>query len=101
MPVRPLSLVSLYTGAGGLDYGLESAGFEFRVGVEMDADCCASIAANRDWRMVRQDIHDESPLSRMLAEGELRRGDIHLLAGGPPCQPFSKSGYWVTGDSRR
>lgn len=99
--MNDLSLVSLYTGAGGLDYGLELAGFRTRAGVDMDADSCASIEANRAWPMVHNDIHDPGVAPDMMSKGDLRPGEVHLLAGGPPCQPFSKSGYWVNGDTRR
>ena len=36
-------VISLYTGAGGLDYGLEAAGFETSVAVEMDRDCVTTL----------------------------------------------------------
>jgi DNA (cytosine-5)-methyltransferase 1 len=93
-------LISLFTGAGGLDYGFEAAGFETAVAVEMDHDCCQTLRANRSWPVIERDIF-AVPTSEMLRTGGLRQGDVDLLIGGPPCQPFSKSGYWARGDSAR
>jgi len=98
--MKTLSAISLYTGAGGLDYGFEAAGFETRVALEMDADCCATLAANRSWPIIRDDIR-RVPSSVILDRAGLRKGEPDVLIGGPPCQPFSKSGYWVTGDAAR
>ncbi len=94
------NVVSLFTGAGGLDYGFEAAGFTTRVAVEMDADCCRTLRANRPWPIIEGDIKATTSTG-MLATAGLRVGDIDLLIGGPPCQPFSKSGYWATGDTKR
>lgn len=93
-------LVSLYTGAGGLDLGLEAAGFETSVAVEFDADSVTTLRHNRPWEVIHRDIHDV-PSSEILAAAGLREGDADLLVGGPPCQPFSKSGYWANGDAAR
>lgn len=93
-------LISLYTGAGGLDYGFEAAGFDTAVAVEMDADSCATVRHNRRWPVIERDIH-AVPSEEILEVARLGRGDADLLIGGPPCQPFSKSGYWVTGDAGR
>jgi DNA (cytosine-5)-methyltransferase 1 len=93
-------LVSLYTGAGGLDLGLEATGFETSVAVEFDADSVATLRHNRPWEVIHRDIHDV-PSSEILAAAGLREGDADLLVGGPPCQPFSKSGYWAKGDAAR
>lgn len=95
-----MNLISLYTGAGGLDLGLEEVGFEVRVVVEMDDDCVKTIRENRGWPVIHRDIHDVST-EEMLEVSGLGVGDADLLAGGPPCQPFSKSGYWATGDTAR
>jgi len=98
--MKTLTAISLYTGAGGLDYGFEAAGFETRVALEMDGDCCATLAANRNWPIIRADI--QSVTSRVILDtAGLRKGEPDVLIGGPPCQPFSKSGYWVTGDAAR
>ena len=95
-----LSLVSLYSGAGGLDYGFEAAGFDVRAAVEMDADSVRTLAGSRCWPVLDQDIH-HIPTRQILDTANLRVGDVDLLLGGPPCQPFSKSGYWALGDTAR
>ena len=93
-------LISLYTGAGGLDLGLEAAGFATAVAVEMDTDAVATLRHNRPWAVLDRDIHEISS-DEILNVAGLREGDADLLVGGPPCQPFSKSGYWASGDARR
>lgn len=97
--VRP-RVISLFSGAGGLDYGFEAAGFETAVAVEMDHACCETLRANRKWHVIERDIFDVSSAEILEAAG-LRKGEPDVLIGGPPCQPFSKSGYWVRGDARR
>ena len=97
---RPNTVISLYTGAGGLDYGFEAAGFETRVGLEFDAVAVETVRASRAWPVLHADIHDTST-AQILEAGSLKRGAADVLIGGPPCQPFSKSGYWASGDSKR
>jgi DNA (cytosine-5)-methyltransferase 1 len=94
-------IISLYSGAGGLDYGFEAAGFETAVAVEFDKHCCDTLRHNRpEWAVVERSIFDV-PTSEMLKRGKLKRGEVDLVIGGPPCQPFSKSAYWVKGDTAR
>lgn len=97
---RTLSAISLYTGAGGLDLGFEAAGFATHVAVEMDGDCVNTLLANRDWPVIDRSIHEVGSDALLKAAG-LHEGDADVLIGGPPCQPFSKCGYWATGDARR
>jgi DNA (cytosine-5)-methyltransferase 1 len=97
---RKPTIISLYTGAGGLDYGFEAAGFKTRAAVEMDSDCCKTLRANRRWAVLESSIHDVST-TELLSAAKLEPGDADMLIGGPPCQPFSKSGYWARGDSLR
>ncbi len=93
-------VVSLYTGIGGLDFGFEAAGFRTAVALELDPVCCRTVRRNRRWPLIEGDIHGVRSRS-LLDRGGLRKGEADVLIGGPPCQPFSKSGYWATGDSGR
>lgn len=95
-----LRVISLYTGVGGLDFGFEAAGFQTRVGVEMDSVACRTVALNRKWPLLEGDIHGFTS-EDILAAANLRSGEADILIGGPPCQPFSKSGYWANGDAAR
>ncbi|RUR67283.1 DNA (cytosine-5-)-methyltransferase [Variovorax guangxiensis] len=95
-----LSVLSLFTGVGGLDYGFEAAGFETRVALEFDHQCCKSLRASRNWPVLEADLLD-TPTKEILKAGGLRAGAVDVLIGGPPCQPFSKSGWWKNGSSLR
>ena len=97
-----MKVLSLFTGAGGLDLGLERAGFTINGCVEADRDCQATLRANRpSWQLLDPgDIHSHRPGDILAAFGLATR-EATLLAGGPPCQPFSKSGQWKHGSARR
>lgn len=93
--------ISLFSGAGGIDYGLEAAGFQTAVALEMDRDCCATMRASRKrMQVIERDIFDVET-DELLEIGSLKRKQVELLVGGPPCQPFSKAGYWSRGDALR
>lgn len=95
-----MNLISLFSGAGGLDLGLEAAGFDASVCIEMDATCVRTLRRNRPWPVIERDIHDV-PSEEILEVAGLQLGEADLLCGGPPCQPFSKSAYWARGDTKR
>lgn len=97
---KQFSVLSLFTGVGGLDYGFEAAGFDTRVALEWDHQCCESLRASRPWPVIEADLL-ETPTRDILRAGGLRAGSVDMLIGGPPCQPFSKSGWWRSGDSLR
>jgi DNA (cytosine-5)-methyltransferase 1 len=76
--------LELFSGAGGLALGLEKAGFEPVALVERNEDACDTLRANRpDWNVLQTDVREINFASF---------GNIPLVAGGPPCQPFSMGG---------
>jgi DNA (cytosine-5)-methyltransferase 1 len=86
--------ISLFTGAFGLDLGLEKAGFSVKACVEKDKACVQTILANRPRlkdKIFNQDINQVS-VSQLLKTAGLKRGEAILVSGGPPCQPFSTVG---------
>ena len=92
--------ISLFTGAGGLDLGFEAAGFDTEVAVEMDARCVETLRANRKWRVIERDV-GRVATDELLRTAGLAVDEADVLIGGPPCQPFSKAGFWATGEARR
>ena len=96
-----LKAISLFSGIGGLDFGFEEAGFETRVALEIDRYSCSAVRLNRpSWEVIEDDI-SHVPSEVLLARAGLKPGEADMLIGGPPCQPFSKSSYWVRGDALR
>ena len=92
MGALPLKVLSLFSGIGGLDLGLEASGFDTLGCIEMDAVARTTIERNRpEWRLIEP--HDVSAVARDLRPRDLglEAGELGMLAGGPPCQPFSKA----------
>lgn len=90
--------VSLFSGAGGLDLGAEAAGYEVRAAVELDPDAVASMEKNFSHlhsSVIQRDILDVTTREILCAAGLTGRQRPELLIGGPPCTPFSKSGFWL------
>lgn len=84
----------MFSGAGGLDLGLEAAGFGVIGCVETDPDARETLRNNRpNWTLVEP--ADVVTLSKRTVDSlDLEPRRLALLAGGPPCQPFSKAGQW-------
>lgn len=88
-----LSSVEICAGAGGQALGLELAGFDHDLVVELDAAACATLRSNRPtWNIQEQDVRELS--------GRHFKG-VDLFAGGIPCPPFSVAGKQLGGDDER
>lgn len=98
-PVGKRTLLSLYTGAGGLDLGFTTNGFENILCVEQDEEARELIRQNYQWPLCPTlDICDLDMRELRLSLG-LRTGELDLLNAGPPCQPFSNAAKWYTGST--
>lgn len=86
---RPVA-VDLFCGAGGLSLGLQQAGFEVVAAVDNDERALATHRANFPGRALNKDLANPDQVDE-LAEW-LSDIKISVLAGGPPCQPFSRAG---------
>lgn len=98
--MKPLRAISLFTGIGGLDLGFEAAGFVTAAALELDARCAETLRANCAWPLIERDIADVTT-DELLHVAGLTIGEADVLIGGPPCQPFSKSGFWARGEAGR
>lgn len=83
-------VISLFSGAMGLDIGLSQAGLNVVLGQDFDADCVATMQANSH-RVLGGDIRDLQPQDLLDLTG-LSVGEPFVICGGPPCQPFSTAG---------
>ena len=85
--------IELFAGAGGLGIGVSSAGFAHAKVVEWDRWCCDTIRDNRG-RGISALAHWPLPTEADVRGISFReyQGRVELVAGGPPCQPFSLGG---------
>lgn len=82
--------VDLFSGAGGLSFGLERAGWTVAAAVDLDKRALETHRATFSGLSLRMDLGD--PAQRDRLEQILGSAKIDLVAGGPPCQPFSRAG---------
>jgi len=85
MPKSSLKFVDLFCGAGGLSLGLKRAGFSPMVALDRDPNATETYKFNFPWvPVITSDVRS--------VDWEQFRGQVDLVAGGPPCQPFSVAG---------
>lgn len=98
--------IELFAGAGGLGIGLSRAGFEPQMVVECNRWCCDTL---RDNHGILANARDQrNYLSWQVFENDIREidftplaGEVDLVSGGPPCQPFSLGGRHRAYDDAR
>src|SRR5580692_10509831 len=82
--------IDLFSGCGGLTLGLKQAGFNVLGAVEIDPVAVATYKANHDLVAVKHVDIRKLSATGLRRELKIRRGELDLLAGCPPCQGFSK-----------
>ncbi len=85
--------VDLFCGCGGLSLGLEAAGFDVILGVDHDPEAVETHRHHFGGLTVDWDLASEDAVERVAAV--VRDHGVTLVAGGPPCQPFSKAGRYM------
>lgn len=97
--MREIGFVSLFSGAGGLDIGLEQAGLTCWYASDIDKAAFATLAANKGRSgHLAQAIIKHGDVSQVTGRDILStigkaRGGVPLLVGGPPCQSWSSAGH--------
>jgi DNA (cytosine-5)-methyltransferase 1 len=89
-------VVEICAGAGGQALGLELAGFEHELAVELDENACATLRHNRPhWKVAQGDVANDAVWRPENYQG------IDLLAGGVPCPPFTVAGKQLGANDER
>ncbi len=90
-----VNCIALFSGAGGLDVGAKSAGARIIRCVEIDRDSVSTLRTNfPDMRI------DQADIATLDFREHQKSREPTIVIGGPPCQPFSKNGYWVKNENR-
>ena len=92
--------ISLFSGAGGLDLGIEAAGFVTRLCTDIDDFSCRTLNLNKSRQhgkflqqaAIAQRNIKEYSTEEILKDARLTREQVDLVYGGPPCQAFSVFG---------
>ena len=100
--MRQMKCLELFTGAGGLAMGIGRAGFSHAGVVEYNHDACETMRHNqkldgsplKNWKIVESD-------TRKIADFGAMFPGVQVVAGGPPCQPFSLGGLALGAEDPR
>jgi len=82
--------IDLFCGAGGLSQGLSRAGYNVILGIDHDDEALETHRAHHPGLSVNWDLGDPEVIQRIARLA--RQAGVSLIAGGPPCQPFSRAG---------
>ena len=86
-------MISLFSGAMGLDLGMEAAGFSCAGCLELDKRACETIRINRpEIPLIEGDIKDWNNGGKLLSALKMKASDVSIMVGGPPCPSFSTAG---------
>lgn len=101
-PLKNVKALSMFSGAGGLDIGARLAGVSILSTLDNYGDSVRTLEENK---LFQGALHEEADITTLRSDhySELLKRENPeklIIIGGPPCQPFSKAGYWVTNEKR-
>jgi len=93
---RKIEVIDLFSGVGGLTYGLRKSGLSVLAGVDNDKSCAYAYEKNNGAKFIPADISefDFNELNKIYSHGSVR-----VLVGCAPCQPFSSHAFKLRKDS--
>lgn len=96
------SAISMFSGAGGLDIGTQLAGVKVISSLDFFGDSVKTISQNKYFAHSEHLQRDIKTVAAKDYESVIKANNPEklIIIGGPPCQPFSKAGYWVTNEKR-
>ncbi len=97
---RGPAAISLFAGVGGCSLGFRQAGYEIRYAADVGADAVESYRRNFAATPCETVDIGELGLEPVLESSGLKRGELDILLGGPPCQGFSSAGAKFADDPR-
>lgn len=98
--MKPYNVVDLFCGCGGFSKGFEEAGYNIRFGIDMWNDAIVTYKHNfPNAAVLNEDITKISGKD-ILKATNLKKNEVDVIIGGPPCQGFSVSGKRMIDDER-
>lgn len=94
--------ISMFSGAGGLDIGTQLTGVPVLTSLDIFEDSVRTMQSNSCFKDTLHECGDITKIDGTHYSEILRKENPEklIIVGGPPCQPFSKAGYWVTNEKR-
>ena len=98
-----INAISLFSGCGGLDIGTQMAGVKVISTLDFEAATIETIKANPFFSFANHFCEDVRNITASFYDKVIKSNNPEklILVGGPPCQPFSKAGYWITNEKRK